>query len=75
MAAFNWISSVSADKSGSNNGKNETLRCGEETRPPPPPFKVTVVWFGLRTAALVTHQRPLSLFPSPPKSERKTLIK
>lgn len=69
MAAFNWISSVSADKSGSNNGKNETLRCGEETRPPPPPFKVTVVRFGLRTAALVTA--PPFSFPFPPKVGEK----
>lgn len=70
MAPFNWIFSVSADKSGGNNGKNGTLRCGEETRPPPP-VKVTVVRFGLRTAALATHQRPHSPLPSPPKWGKK----
>lgn len=37
----------------------------------PSPLKVTVVRFGLRTAALVTHQRPLSLFPFPPKVGEK----
>lgn len=41
---------------------------------PPPPVKVTVVRFGLRTAALATHQRPHSPLPSP-QSGKKTLIK
>lgn len=75
MAPFNWIFSVSADKSGGNNGKNGTLRCGEETRPPPLPRQGyrRPVW----TANCGLGDAPAPPFPSPfpPKVGKKTLIK
>lgn len=78
MAAFNWISSVSADKSGGNNGKNGTLRCAKGTRPPPPPPRQgyrRLDWTANRSLSDTPAPPFFSLPPKSGRKKKKTLIK